>query len=554
MRAVKPSASAAMRPGASCVAAAIGMLAVLPWSMPALRGQQPSNTSGAAASPEHACWTAVAYRVRLELDPTERHLRGRAEIQARARSGCRKVAVDLDPLLQVDRVAVAELAVAHHRDGERVVVELPREVQEGEAFSLLVEYSGKPREAVRPPWSGGIYWSRTPDGRPWIVSDCRLEGADVWMPCNDRNGSRAESVLCELVVPKGLVAVAVGEPAGTREVDADRVAFAFAVRGPVATGDLGFCVGPFERLEQPYRRPDGTTQQVAWYVCQAQAAAARRCMPQLADQLAVYEALVGAQPHTGRPAALVHVPAEVSGANGLPAYGGMFLDEQFDPLLNRAVAWQLVQQAVECLDWRDAWLREALGAYLPALYREARYGAQAYRRDLVRWRPKNLEPLTPSEPKDARAMYLGPSRGGDLAAKGFWVLHTLRWQIGDEAFFAALRAVLRVDADGPRVHSTAEFLARCSEAARRDLAADLAVYLQRAEPPTLEAVREGARLRLRWVDPEGLPVALAVPVVVGGSEVRVEMPLGRGEVEVGDREYRVDPEQRVLMRRGDGVR
>ncbi|MFM1871173.1 MAG: hypothetical protein RL398_595 [Planctomycetota bacterium] len=534
--------------------AVLVVLAAAPMPTAALLGQQPINTSGAAATPEHECWAATAYSVRLEIDPANRHMRGRAEIRAKALHGSTKVAVDLDPALVVDRVAVGERVVAHARDGGRVLIELPTAVAANEAFTVFVDYSGSPRTAVRSPWAGGIHWAKAPDGSPWIVSDCRLEGADVWMPCHDRPGARVESVRCEFVVPKGLVAVAVGKPDGERQVDGDRASFAFVAQGSVAPGDLGFCIGPFERLEQAHGSAEAAANRLAWYVLPGSAAAARRCMPQVADQLAVYESLVGARLSDDRPTALVQVPDGAGGASALLAYSGAFLDEQFDPVLNRAVAGLLVQQAIALPDWQDAWLRDGLGAYLAMLYREARFGPQAYRRDLVRWRPKNVEPLVPEGPRDARAMYLGPGRGADLTARSCWLLHTVRWQMGDEAFFAALRAGLRHDAVAPRLRTTEEFVARCSEAARRDLAPLFSAYLRSAALPRLEATRAGGRLRLQCVNPQGGFVALAVPVLLGGTEVRVELLDGRGELEVGDREHAIDPEQRVLLQRGDGVR
>ena len=42
--------------------------------------------------------------------------------------------------------------------------------------------------------------------------------------------------------------------------------------------------------------------------------------------------------------------------------------------------------------------------------------------------------VAPREVQDSRDIY-----GGDIYNKGAWFMHTLRWVVGDELFFKALR-------------------------------------------------------------------------------------------------------------------
>ena len=54
-------------------------------------------------------------------------------------------------------------------------------------------------------------------------------------------------------------------------------------------------------------------------------------------------------------------------------------------------------------------------------------------------------------------------------------------------------------------------------------------------------------LKLHWETPQDLPFPLAVPVRVQGKDVRVPMPNGKGELDIGDADYLVDPDLRLLM-------
>ena len=67
--------------------------------------------------------------------------------------------------------------------------------------------------------------------------------------------------------------------------------------------------------------------------------------------------------------------------------------------------------------------------------------------------------------------------------------------------------------------------------------------------PRLKLRNDGAMLHLAWDTPGDLPFPMPVPVLVGDELHRVEMPAGRGQVEVADAPYEVDPDWWLLMDR-----
>jgi hypothetical protein len=75
------------------------------------------------------------------------------------------------------------------------------------------------------------------------------------------------------------------------------------------------------------------------------------------------------------------------------------------------------------------------------------------------------------------------------------------------------------------------------------------VYIHQPGLPRLvHEVKDGV-LELRWETPGDLPFSLAVPVEVGGKVQRVEMPGGRGRLEVGAEQPVVDPQGWLLRLR-----
>lgn len=136
------------------------------------------------------------------------------------------------------------------------------------------------------------------------------------------------------------------------------------------------------------------------------------------------------------------------------------------------------------------------------------------------------------------------------------MLHTLRWQLGDETFFELLRRFAyptdeaRAATDGSQVRfvDTEDLRALAEELHGESLAWFFELYLRQPELPALEVERRGERLELAWSAPAGLACLLDVPLTVDGQLRRIEVDeRGRASVPVTG-EVEVDPAGWLLMR------
>ena len=87
--------------------------------------------------------------------------------------------------------------------------------------------------------------------------------------------------------------------------------------------------------------------------------------------------------------------------------------------------------AVGPKSWKDIWLNEGFATYSEALYFEFRSGKSALRSTMLDMKQRNFRGSL-AEPRP----FLFSSTVYD---KGAWVLHMLRWEVGDKIFFKILR-------------------------------------------------------------------------------------------------------------------
>ncbi|WP_375396877.1 M1 family metallopeptidase [uncultured Sphingomonas sp.] len=522
-----------------------------------------TQKSGGPVDPAQAALRFDLADLSFEVLPATRQLRGRAVLAFTTKAPIDRLLIDLDRNLGPRSVAVDGIALpagAFTNPQGKLIVTLPRHYAAGETLRATIVFGGTPHVAVRAPWDDGVVWSTTKDGRLWFATTSEGFGCDILWPCLDFPTGEPARVALHITVPAGLKAPSNGVLRSVDTLADGRTTWNWEVKHPNTYG-IALNVGPYEELRGSYRSRYGNTIPMFYWYLPGEEQQARGLFAEFAPTLDFFEANVGPYPFGDEKVGVVETPHLGMEHQTINAYGNGYAKapEGFDWLFQHEFSHEWFGNQVTAANWDDYWLHEGYGQYMqPAygLWREgyARYATmmQAQRLTIVAKVPLIRDrPLTEEEVYEPEKG--GP--GGDIYSKGAWMLHTLRFLIGEKAFWDVTRLEVYGRPDprpgnfAPRYGSTREYQGFVTRVTGRNLDWFFDVYLRRAALPDLIEKRQGDTLTLTWAAPDNLPFPMPVEVLVGDQMRRVEMPGNTATITVpADTHVVLDPFARILRR------
>ncbi|AZS35961.1 Aminopeptidase N [Microbacterium lemovicicum] len=411
------------------------------------------------------------YDLQLDYKIATNRLSGTARISGTVVSDTAALSFDLVGLRATKVRLGGDPRAGFTQSDRKVKVKPSRPLRAGEGFDLEIAYGGAPRPR-RTRW-GTLGWEELEDG---LIVASQPTGAPTWFPCNDVPSDKATYRLSFTTDPGYDVAAGpLVEVATVR----GRRAWVFEWVTPTPTYLVTVQMGHYVtetldldgvRGELHYPRP-----------------AASRVHADFSDlgrMMALYQEVFGPYPSPAYAVVVtaddLEIPLEaqgmgIFGSNHIDGFGGL------ERLIAHELAHQWFGNSVGLALWRDIWLNEGFACYAEWLWSERSGGPSAHAEATAHH--ARLRRL----PQDLLLADPGPELMFDdrVYKRGALTLHALRLTIGDDAFFALLRAW--TDAGRGRTVRTADFTGLVAEragAAARDL---LRPWLDETALPALPA-------------------------------------------------------------------
>jgi aminopeptidase N len=533
-------------------------------------GVRPTE-SGGVLMPEQAAYDVKHYDLALRVNPAEQSIKGILTVKAEILKPINKFVLDLDMPLTVESVALVngkkrETLKYERREG-KIWIDFPKPQKTGNVVNVSVAYFGKPRVAPRPPWVGGFVWSKTADGQPWFATAVQMDGSDLWFPVKDHPSDKAETTSMHFTVPEPLVAASNGKLQSIVKNADGTQTFNWFISQPISNYNIALNVAPYKIIEDKMPSIAGDTIPIVFYVLPEHYEKGQTLVDKTKDYVRFFEEYLGPYPFRADKLGIAETPHLGMEHQSIIAYGNEFRYDAdgVDTLMLHELGHEWWANLVTAPDWNDFWIHEGFQSFMDALYKEKLHGS---RESFVKSLPgrikntKNIKPVAPRQPRTTTEMYMLPpdftKSDGDIYGKGALVLNSLRFMVGDSAFFKALRKMAYPDSkmekvtNGKQTHfaTTEDFLRIAEKESGKKLDWFFEVYLRQPALPKLIADRvivtggseASDQLILRWETPNRLPFPMPVEVKTGDSVKRYEMPNGTVTIPIQhNKEYQIDP-------------
>jgi aminopeptidase N len=328
---------------------------------------------------------------------------------------------------EIKTILLNSVPTQYENEGYRLSI--PINSFDGYEFKIEVEYEGTPKKAGL---EGFVFGKR--NGTSLVYNLSEPNYASSWFPCNDIPFDKTNLEI-SITNDSGMVSVSNGVLVDVI-TDGDRRTYRWRTEYPISTYLVAVYSSDYEYFSDEYISLDGMdTMKVEYYVLPDKLEKAKVDFSTHVQMLEVFSQMFGEYPFLkekyGVAEFLWYAGAmehqTITGVSSNMIGGKKYFEDTFV----HELAHQWWGNAVSPKSWKDIWLNEGFATYSEALYYEAISGKDALQSTMLSKYSSNFSGSL-AEPGPflfTRTMY----------DKGAWVLHMLRWEVGDSTFFEILR-------------------------------------------------------------------------------------------------------------------
>ena len=462
------------------------------------------DTLRGSITPERSWWDLAYYHLNISVKPDEKKLIGSNTITYNVLKPSKKMQIDLQPPLKITKIEQNGKLLNFESIGNAHFIQLVDNQKKGSTNSIKVYYEGKPKEAIRAPWDGGLSWKRDSNGKHFIATSCQGIGASIWWPNKDHMYDEVDSMLISVNVPKDLVNVSNGR---LRKVEdfVNTKTFHWFVPNPINNYGVNINIGDYVSFSEIYEGEKGPLDMV-YYVLRDNIERAKTHFKDAPKMMDAFEHWFGPYPFYEDSFKIVEVPylgmehqsSITYGNRYMKGYLGRDLSRtgwglKFDYIIIHEAGHEWFANNITYKDIADMWIHESFTTYSENLYLDYHYGKEASSDYVIgtRFSISNKSPM------------IGPygvnRRGSDIYTKGANVLHTLRQIANDDEKW---RMILR-GLNKKFYHQTVESK-QIEDYISLNIGFDLSTffnqYLRDIRIPNFEYRIEDGVLTYRWVN------------------------------------------------------
>jgi aminopeptidase N len=453
-------------------------------------------------------WDVTCYNITVKPDFENKTIQGEVNVSFKVLNPDNLMQIDMQVPMEVKSVSWNGGRLPFKRDSNVYLIRFSEMLKKGSDQRLTISFSGKPKEAHRPPWDGGWIWATDKKGNPWVSVACQGLGASAWFPCKDHQSDEPDSASLTMVVPDSLTGVANGRLRSKIANTNGTTAYTWSVNNPINSYNLIPYIGKYVNWSDTYSGEKGNLD-CSYWVLQDHLDSAKAQFKQVSLMLKCFEHWFGPYPFYEDGYKLVESPHLGMEHQSAIGYGNRFRNGYLGTDLSGTgwgLKWDFIivhesghewfGNNITSKDLGDMWIHESFTNYAETLFTETQFGKEAGQSYLIgtRIRIENKAPVI--GPYQVNSEGFG---GTDMYYKGGNMLHIIRQIINNDDIF---RKVLR-GLNQTFYHKTVnakqveDYISRESG---MDFSKVFDQYLRNTQVPVLEYRTDNSKLYYRWSD------------------------------------------------------
>lgn len=510
-----------------------------------------ADTLRGSITPERAWWDLNHYHLAVEIFPESKSIKGSNTIRYRVLSEQQVLQIDLQEPLKITSILQEGEKLDFQREGAVHWVRLKKKQVPGSFEELVVNYEGQPKEAIRPPWDGGITWQKDSNGKHFIASSNQGIGSSIWWPLKDHPADEVDSLMISVTVPEGLMDVSNGRLVGI-DLGNGKNTYHWSVVNPINDYGVNINIGDYVHFGEKYAGEKGTLD-MDYFVLLENLEKAKVHFQDARRMMEAFEHWFGPYPFYEDGFKLVDAPylgmehqSSVTYGNGYQmGYRGRDLSGtgwglKFDFIIIHEAGHEWFANNITYKDVADMWIHESFTNYSESLFLDFHYGKEAGQ-EYVRGTRMNI-----ANDRPIIGTYGLNQRGsGDMYYKGGNLLNMLREILNDDEKWRQVLRGLNQEFYHQTV-TTQQVEGFISKAFGTDLKPIFDQYLRDFRIPVLEYYySDNQTLNYRWIS--CLPnFTMPVDIEIGGEKIRIQPKTAWSEMKVKNQgEVKVDPDYYV---------
>jgi aminopeptidase N len=380
----------------------------------------------------YALYDLIYQRMEWEVDPNIRYIRGKITSYIKSvTDNLSIVEFDLDSIMDVDSVTNVNNAVDFSREGDKLLLHFSEPLALNEIDSVSVYYQGEPNSTGFGSFTQAWHDNNTV---PIIWTLSEPYGAKEWWPCKQSLSDKIDSIDVIVTSPEKYRTASHGILVSETVSEGKRTMH-WKHRHPITTYLVAIAVTNYIEYSDFLELEDGRRIEILNYVYPESEMHARARTPVTADIMTIFNELIGEYPFADEK----YGHAQFGWGGGMEHQTMSFMGSFSFGLIAHELVHQWFGNYITLASWQHIWLNEGFATYFTGLAHEN------YNAGLVfpNWKRTQVGIIT-SQPGgsvfvpdttdvsrifDPRLSY----------AKAGYLLHMLRWILGDKDFFNAIR-------------------------------------------------------------------------------------------------------------------